>query len=325
MKTENYELLQAEILLAVRGRLSQVQLSRKLGLSSNKVHRWESQLAPMSWLEFCDLCEVLKLGLKDACRTVLAYDGKPTDVRALTAHLLGKTQNAELAKRFGVSASMISRWRSGKITPSLAQILHFIDNSFFSLPQFIGKIISIKKVPSLHARLEIEKEERNLHVEYPWIAALLLYMRTVEYNRLAKHEVSFLAKRLGINVERVSEVFEKLKLINAVAKEDGREIFVPTHRTLNTAGDPEGNRRVREYWTSRCLEAIKNRLPTPERNSWGYMVLNTSPETYQQIRERYLQFYQDIHQIVANSTSATDSVYLLNVQVLNLKDLEPVS
>lgn len=323
MKTEIYERLQAEVLMAMRGRLSQVQLSRKLGFNSNKVHRWESQLAPLSWHEFCDFCEALKLRVKEACRTTLAYEGKPRETAALTTHLFGQNRNVDLANRFGVSASMVSRWKTGKVVPSLAQVLQFIDHSFFSLPQFIGKLVPIEKVRSLQMRLELEREERELHYDNPWIAALLLYMRTIEYDGLAKHDSTLLSKRLGIDREKVTEVFAELERIGAVAKEEGREIYAPTNRSLNTSGDQEGNRRLREYWSNRCLETIKKGMPERERNSWGYMVFNTSPETYRQIRERYLQFYQDIHQIVSSSTTACDSVYLLNVQILNLQDLEP--
>jgi len=317
-----YQSIQTDLLKALRGRLSQSHFSKKLGFHSNKIHRWETGQTVLSWSDFCDLCHALKLPLVEACRISFCYDGPVTDTKALLALLLGERKLSELAEQMKVSRSLISRWRSGKVEPSFIQMIQIIHMGFSSLPEFIARLMPIEKAPSLLAELAREREEKELHYRYPWIAALLLLIRTVEYDRLPAHQEGFLSKKLGITLEEERRLVEKLLSIGAIHKEKGREIYEPSARSLNVSGDEEGNRRIREYWTDRCLKTIKKGLPTRDRNSWGYMVLNTSPKTYGQIRERYIAFYQDIHNIIQSSTEPSEDVYLLNIQLLNVADLE---
>lgn len=318
----DYLQIQKELFKALRGRVAQTQFNQQLGFRSNKIHRWESGQTVASWADFSSVCVALDLPLNRALKNVVGFSGETDDVARLVNHLLGERTLSELGASLGVSQSMISRWKAGKIKPSFPQVLQFIDVSFFSLPEFVSQIAGSKTLPSIAKKLERERKERQLHYDHPWIAALLLYMRTLAYDRLPKHLDGFLAKKLGISLALEREVMKQLLSFGAIQKEKGREIFEPTSRSLSTTGDEEGRRRVLEYWTDRCLKTIKKKTPDRVRNSWGYMVFNTSQETLPLIRERYISFYQDVHRIVQESSSVSDQVYVLNVQMLNVEDLE---
>jgi transcriptional regulator with XRE-family HTH domain len=318
----DFQKIQSEFLRAARGNRSQASFSEILGYRSNKVHRWETNQTILSWSDFCHLCQKRRLPLSEACRIAFAYDGQVTDSKALLTILFGQRKLSEIARQVGVSPSLVSRWRSGQVEPSFVQMAQIIHNGFSSLPEFIGRLVRIEKVPSLAAELDREREEKEIHYRNPWVAALLLFLRTIDYDSLPAHQEGFLAKKLGVPIGEERKIVARLLEIGAIQKEKNREIYEPSSRSINVGGDPEGNRRIREYWTERCLKTIRKGLPNRERNAWGYMLLNTNSETRRKIRERYLAFYQDVHNIIQSSQAPCDSVYLMNMQFLNIDELE---
>ena len=313
-----YGAIQTELLRAARGRQSQARLNQKLGLRSNRYHHWETGQSALPWRMFCRICQATKIPLAETLIHIAGFHENPAQGATLVKHLVGRGRQEEVAKNLGVSRSMISRWKSGKVDPSLEQMLRIINHSFFSLPQFLSRLVDIEKLPSLAEAHRREELERRLHFDHPWVAALLLFLRTAEYNALKTHREGFLSRKLGISLETEREVIQTLKTIGALEYEG--EILTPTHRKMSTRGDEESERRTREHWTQHALNEIKKGLPSRDRNNWGYMVLNTGPETLPLIRERYFAFFNEVSAIVNSSTDVSDRVYVLNVQFLELDE-----
>ncbi len=315
----DFTALRKELLPLLRGRRSQARFSHFLGYRSNQAHRWETDRTIFLWRHFLHICQRLNLPLEAACRNILHYHGSLKSAGPLVSHLLGDERQADSAKRMGVSRSIISRWRRGRIEPSFEQILRIIHGSFCSLTGFLDTLLPNKKLETIAAIAATEKRERELHYRYPWVAALLLCLRTQEYNSLPAHREGFLARKLGITLEDERDAVRELLDIGALEQEGA--LLCPSRRGLNTGSDPEGARSIREYWTKRGLSLIQGPLPLPPGQMWGYMVFNTNPETARQIRERYLTFFQDLNTIIHSSSGASDEVCVLNVSVLNIKDL----
>jgi transcriptional regulator with XRE-family HTH domain len=312
--------LQTELLVAIRRGISQAHLSKKLGFRSNRVHNWETGKSSVSWSEFCHLCEAQRIPLDLACQSKAHFEGSAKETQMLVRHLFGKNTSAQLAQRLGVSRSMVSRWQTGKVEPSLTQMLQFMEVNLYSLPEFLAALVPVEKLPSVKTVLERERKEKQLHRENPWIAALLLYIRTVEYNRLPKHVEGFLAKKLGIPVE-VERTVVKALLELGVLEWEGK-ILAPARRTIDTNIDPASNLKIREYWLNRSLATVRKGVPLGERNRLGYMLFNTTPETYEKVRQLYFAFFQDLHNVVLESKGASDQVHLLQMHILNVDDLE---
>jgi len=311
--------LSRELLVGIRGKLSQEQLNRKLKFRSNQLYRWESGHTAISWKEFVRLCEAQKIPLREACASTLGFKASLEPSSLFCKHLTGEESQDLVARRLGVSRSMVSRWRSGKAEPSLVQVLQMVHSNIYSFTEFLAQILAPEKLPSIQERLRKEREERELHYEKPWISALLLWLRTKEYNSFPEHKVGFLAKKLGISVEEEKSVMKKLLELGVVEPEG--KIYAPRLRSIDTSGSVEGYRRVRSYWTERCLKYIETLPAKDPQNSWGYMVLNTSPKTMERIRQKYMAFFQDINSIVQESSEPSEGAYLLNVQFLNLEKL----
>lgn len=261
----------------------------------------------------------MKIPLGDACRHSLGFSETQGSAHALVKHLLGAEALSRVAVSTGFPRFVISRWRSGKSERSLEQMLRLLDASVFSLPEFLGRLVAPDLLPSIFKQLEKERRERELHYEHPWIAALLLILRTVEYARLGRHQEGFLAKKLGISLETERAVMKELIEFGVIVKEGAR--FAPSQRKLCTIGDSEGARRIREYWTARCLGFIRENPPNPPRNHWGYLLFNVNIETARKVRERYFSFFNDLTVIIQQSGEGSEEVYLLNLQLLNIKDL----
>lgn len=315
----NFPALRNELLLGLRGRLSQARFSQILGYRSNRVHRWDSGETAFLWCHFRNACIRLQRPFAQACHDELQFSGSIKSTGALVGHLLGSESQTDSAKRLGISRSMISRWRRGLIEPSLEQMLRIVHGSHCSMTRFLDRIVPAEKLPSITEILRRERRERDLHFKYPWIAALILCLRTIEYNDLGIHQEGYLARKLGIPIETEREVVRELLEIGALEYEG--KILCPTRRSLNTTGDPEGGRRIREYWSSRMLEFIRKQPATPPNQTWSYMVFNTCPDTAARIRERYYAFFQDVNSIILSSDGRSDNVAVMSMQLLSLDDL----
>lgn len=319
MHNFSHEKLARELLVAVRGKLSQVQLNRKMKFRSNQIHRWETGTAKISWKEFCTLALASGVPLESACEEFLCFSYTPANAPKLIAHLAGPANQTEVAKIAGVSRSMVSRWLAGKIDPSLEQILLLIDASTWPFPSFVGALAGEKKLPSMEAELIAQQKERELHYRYPWVGPLLLTFLSPEYRKLPAHREGFAARAIGISLEQERTALAELKLVGAVEMVEKK--YRPRIRRINVAGNRAGNRRIREYWMGRCMAWLKSDAPAPARpGQWPYMVFSMHPDNFEKIRGKIMQLYQEI-ETYSQAKEEDDQIYLFSAQLFDIKQL----
>lgn len=309
-----------EFLKAVRGRRSQAQFNKRLGLPANKIHRWEKGSVSVSWGAFVRICEREKLPLGETCRRVFMIPKEPHRLVDLVRLLTGAGSQRETALKLGVSRSMISRWRSGAVAPDLSQVLQLIDASLYSLPEFMGSLVDPAKLPSLKRRIEAERRERALHALHPWIAALLLLFRTVEYNNLGRHREGWVGAKLGLTLAEERRLLKEMEETGVIFF-DEKGLYEPAHRTLSTVPTVEGLKRIHGFWTEKAADLIAGLREISPKNKMSYMVLNANSETLPLILERYRSFYQDVHNIITASVAPSESVYVMNFHLMDFTDL----
>lgn len=318
----NVSEVRRDLLVTLRGPLSQAQLNSRLGFKSNQIYRWESGQAVISWADFCRLCDAVSAPLADACREKFGFNGEPSDFVSLIRHLAGPRRPAELAHLFGVSSSVISRWKSGESEPSLEQVLFLMEQSAHSHFGFLLHLTEGREFASIRKELEMQRRERELHYDRPWIAMLLLCLITEEYKALAAHDDDFVAKRIGVSTAQVRKAMKDLLGLECVSL--NKKHYEPRLRRLNVIGDRQGEKRIREYWTKRCLGALQFDASISGKVVWPYMVFNTNSEAFEKIRLQLLDLYEQI-QISSQEDTGSNGLYIFNAQLFPVGDLPPDS
>ena len=117
----DHEILARELLRALRGKRSQPLLSRRIGLRSNLVHRWERGRAWPSAPQFFRIARVGGVRVGDGLQRLLGRSSAVSTLEleqsegtsALLRVLAGARSVKEIAERVGKSRFVVSRWLSG--------------------------------------------------------------------------------------------------------------------------------------------------------------------------------------------------------------------
>lgn len=322
MEKIDFSVLSIELIVSFRGRLSQQSFNKQLGFRSNKVHRWETGELTLSWKDLCLICKIKEISLSNICAKTFSYTGDVDEPSLMIKHLLGDRPQEQLAKKLGVSRSMISRWRSGHIIPSLPIILQLIELSYYSSSEFIIKLAGITGIPSIRDTLVNERREALLHSEHPWVAALIMYLATSEYQAHKVHPDGFLAKKLGITLAMEIYALQELVATHTIILKDSL-YFITRETFLNSKQDFESNMKIRAYWLERTLKLMKTmKQGENPKNLFGYMVFAVNEAMLDQLWEKHVQFYQDVLALMGKAGDAElDKAVLLNLNIINIENL----
>lgn len=247
---KDYNLLVQQTLKALRKKLSQEQVNRKIKAHSNQLARWESGHAKIDWVDFCDLCEALKIPLKEKIRLHLFYEGDIRDLKSFLSFLTQFAPAKDTAKRLKISKSSVSRIFSGRKKVTLDFIFILISERYFSLTDFITSLTFPQIPPLVKEEQQVIQAEKNLHYQHPWIAALVLYLWVYDSHSQSFELVTFLSKKLARSKEEIRDVLIQLEQFELIKKT--KNGYIPTNKNLNVSGDFQGAISIRKYWNKKC-------------------------------------------------------------------------
>lgn len=306
--------IQKELIRTLRGKRSQAQVNLKMNFSTNQMYRWESGQANISWIDFCNLCEVLKKPIHDACEEGFAFRASPLDVTKLVQHLIGPRTQKELQSTLGISRSKISRWQNKKVSLSLIQVLQLADGGPCSLHSFFKVLIGNNLTPTLRHLTELEEKEKEIHFIFPWTGAFLLCLLLPSYKALKKHKEGFIAKKIGITLEQERLTLKKLLEVHAVYETQG--LYKARLNTITTSGSLEGRVALRKFWTEKSLALLPSAVKK-KTTVWPYLVFNTDPKTYEKIQKLLVNFFAEISKLSLEGEDS-EGIYIFNAQLLSV-------
>ena len=322
MSNYDFEAISRELFVALRGKQSQKAFNKALHFKTNRVHRWETGELIISWKDLCHVCQVKKIPLEEILKKSLNYLGPHDDPAQLLNYLLGSQSQEEIAKKLKVSRSMVSRWKNGVIVPSLPTILQFMEFSYFSASLFLSLLGGDKPLPSVQSKVTAQVREQELHVRYPWVAALILMLDKSDYKSFKKHPPGFIAKKLGITQAMEEYALQELLAIGTVDLKDS--IYRVTRwNHLELKPDIEGGTHIRRYWLERALRYLSSAKNHKPENVLTYAIFNADADMLKRIRERTMVYYQDIKQIMAEDSASPDpyTTTLLSINLINLETI----
>ena len=150
-----------QLLRALRGSQSQVGFSQALGYRSNVAAEWEAGRRSPHALELLRICESLNVDALSALAALApsrAHALDPSNLGPWLDALRGGRPRTHIARRARRSRHQISRWLAGTAVPRVPDFLQLVDALTHRPATFVGSLVDIRLVPSLHRRLSAERD-----------------------------------------------------------------------------------------------------------------------------------------------------------------------
>jgi len=322
----DHEALAMQLIRALRGRRSQVALSRRLKCRSNVVYTWESGRRWPTAAVFFRVAERTGVDVSAGIAGFLgtlppALEGRsfsdPATVALFLGHLREGTTLVELARRVGTNRVSLARWFKGQAEPRLPELLRVVDASSVRLLDFVSAFVPPESLPEVREKWRVLEAQRRVAYSLPWSHAVMRLLEVEAYRRLPQHEPGFIARRLGISEAEEAECLQALADSQLIAKR--RKRWVTTQvLTVDTRRNPDAGRVLKQHWASVAL----NRLPAlePRENDlFSYNLFNVSEKDWVRLRELHIAYYQELRRII-NASEPAERVALVNLQLMRLDE-----
>lgn len=318
----DFDVLAREILVALRGRRSQLQWSRRLGYKSNVAYAWESGRRSPTASE--TLRAARRSGVDLDAALTRFYGAAPpwldeTDPASpqACAHLLedlrGDTPVTELARRSQLSRFSVTRWLSGKTQPKLADFLRVVDAASLRTVDLVAALLDPESVPTVAPIwAQLEARRRGAY-ELPWTQAVLRALELDDYRALPEHREGWIAERLGLPVDEELRCIEFLASTGQIQR--GTHWVEGAVRAVDTRRHPHIGRRVKQHWSRVAQQRIDASAP----GQFSYNVFTVSRQDYERIRTMHLAYFHALRAVVADSTD-DEVVCVANVQLFPLDE-----
>ena len=319
----DYRRLASELVRQLRGKRSQLALSRHLGYRSNVVRTWEAGRRFCKVSVFFRLCErsgvgrevVLDALYRDVPEPLLAEPWtSPTFAGHLLDDLRGSNSILTVAQKAQVNRYTTSRWLSGTAEPSLPEFLLMLDAVSLRMLDFISAIVDPAKVPAVaHAWRQMEAA-RSVARRFPWSHAVLRVLELNEYRELQEHRPGFIARRLGIAMEQEVECLLLLAESGQIVKEGTRWVAGELQH-IDMRSSTQDTSALRLWWAQTGVDHIRQ----GKRGQFSYNLFTVSTDDFARLKSLHLSYFRQVRSIISQSTSA-DHVVVANVQLFELGD-----
>jgi hypothetical protein len=322
--SEIYAAAARELIRAVRGKRSQVVLSRRLGYRGNPITDWEAGRSYPDVLEVLEAARLARLPVKAAFERIHSAPPPQLELGApgLAAWLdsmRGAMTLATLAARMGHSRYTVRRWFAAGTKLKLPAFLHVVDVMTGRVQDWVAELVDIAEVPSLSERFARVNLARQLAFELPWSEAILRVLETPAYQRHEGEGALFIAEWLGLDLELVQRSLGQMAAAGVMQDAgNGRHRAVGTI-SVDTRTRPDGLRHIRRHW----LAALAERAQSAHPEDWGgYNVISVSAADIAFIKERMKLLYRELRARVAAS-EPPEEVALVLLQLTHWVPPEP--
>lgn len=320
--------LENVILHGLRGKLSQKQISQKMGHAFNIYGKWENGNKILMWQDLVDIAEFRKISIDEflADNFKISSNVDTTSALKIVNHFFANYFNHKyetLANYLGISQMKLRRVvKSDAPAPAtlILKLLAYRPQHFLIL---LDKLKVSDKVPEIKRELGRIKSLSEILSASPLNTAVLYFIETTDYKKLKTHSSELIARRLCLTLKQVDTAIEAL-LKNGSIVWEGKK-YIHTNTALEfPSTDFRATVPLFNYWLYRLTGNINNKLITNNAKSelptvYSYRVMAISKKTAEQINTKIRNLYHEIIQL--EKESAPDDV-VVRVVMLNHFGLE---
>ena len=321
MQTHDIERLSRELVRQLRGKRSQLALSRHLGYSTNVCQSWELGKRYPKASDFLALAHKSRVPLKGGIASFLQHRAhwsgvndatSPPAVTALLLDLRGDRRIRELSSSAGVGRATFSRWLSGDGEPRLPELLRLVQAASHRLLEFVAIFAPPEQLAATRAAWQGLELQRKLAYELPMSHAVLRVLELNGYRALKTHRAGFIAALLGISLDEERSYLSALARAGQIKKQRGLW-SVSRVLTVDTRRDEAANQRLKNYWGRLGAE----RTLDQRDGLFCYNLFSVSEVDYQRLREMQLAYFEELRAVVARSEPC-ERVIVTNLQLFAL-------
>jgi len=325
----SFPTLKRELLLAFRGKRTQIKVAKALGVSSQQIYRWEAGTRGISWRQFLNFARTCGVSTNKFFES-LGYSGSPDDVPGFVTFCLQNVPTSAAKRILGCSQFTLSRWRNGKGEPSAEDVLRLVHFFLNALAESLAGIVDMKLLPSVIGLYQTAEREREFHFRNPVAAAITIALNIEPYLSSSAHNLNELSKLVGIGPEEIEALLGEMAELGIIDREEKGKFRVRP-RSLVTKGNLWGAMNLREYWARRAAEKFASARQmgrAPPCSLAGYNVFALNARSYEEIKKVYLQVYSElvrtaIHRPPSEEASEGEfKIFALNLQVIALESDE---
>lgn len=314
--------LSQQLVRALRGKRSQVALSRRLGYRSNVSYMWESGRRAPSASELFRIAKKTKRDPRAAFQSFpVVLDATDLCTAQGVAELLqllrGETRISDVAARMGVSRFAASRWLRGNSEPRLPEFLSLLEALTFRVVDFVAALVPASSVPMVATRWAELEARRSVAFEHPWSHAVLRMIETQDYRQLRAHRPGWLARHLQIDPAEEARCIEALERTGLV-KWDGDRFVTEPVAVDTTAASEDERRRLKAHWA----DVGRDRLAHHEDGLFSWSVFALSREDFARLQALHVRYMNTLRQLV-DASQTTEMVAAVNVQLFPLSGKLP--
>ena len=323
----------SEFLRALRGKRSQVTLSRRLGYKSNVAYRWEHGRAFPTAARAFWAYEKLGGSSKSALTTFFGttpawVDRTPATtaegIIALIAELRGKTPITDLVNRSGYSRFRLSRWINGNAEPSLPDLLGMIDAMSPRLADFLVSFFEPELLPKVASYCNKQDAARKAAYEEPWSHLVLRCLELEDYRNWVNVTSSeqdgteptaqWIADRTGLHVAKAQRSLQLLELSGQIHQQRGKWELAQV-QAVDTRNDAGRSKELKTWWLQQAVQHQQDGQP----GLFSYNLFAVSKVDLDKIEQLQRRCYREMSAIVAES-EPSQCVGLFAAQLVRLDE-----
>lgn len=302
-----------EIVKALRGDLTQRELSLRLGYTFNQVGKWESFATQVSWDDFIKLAENLEKPLEAPFRSFFwAFSGE-FNSKNIINFLLSDHSSVHAAILWTPSA--IRRLRSGEAQLMLADALQVIGVQRPLLFGWLRHFVDPMKLPEVSA----DYADFLRQIEIVGSDPLCVYVQAAigldVYQRLERHDDGLLARHSTCSISDLRKVLKTL-VENRIIYFDGLK-YKPLGPAFSFGGLKSLKLRSLTQYTTTLTANRYSAVPMANTlNDWinpsvsSVRVSPMSVEASQKVLDLVDHFYRNVAEIVANDTGPKENLQI---------------
>lgn len=323
----DYGLVKRQLLIALRGSMSQLEASHKAGFSFNQWSKWETEQKWLRWDEFIDLLLKFDISVSEIFRSVFSVDRDPREFQSVLDMTGPQLSVMNIAETLDQPEDTVRRWVKGRVSPAVEtvfQLIHIQTNNF---PAFVAKIVPIEQISALVGLVRQNEKHKSIEARFPFAAAIEACLRLAEYRQLPVHSDEWVADRTMVSPSLVRQVLVALEAAGAIRQQDGKFTLVDGWVQMNGLS-PEEVVKVDRYWTQRALDRYAGPHGMPfipvdriNTNYRSFRVAAVSTEAARAIQSRLRQVSQEILEIIIKDEGAPSEIKVYVSHCFDVKDI----
>ena len=322
-QTLDFNLLSQEILVKMRGSLSQQELSHRLGFSFNQCGKWESGATIIHWQDFTHICEALNIPWEKQFNEIFAFHRdmliETTPVFETLSRFFGYSSLTEMAQTLHKSRSSISRLQNNQVKIHFSDVLQVMDIRPFVLSSWLAKFLHPGELENFKTKYLAELTVYKGIVSYPEAALVNFCFHLHSYWELSEHSDEWVGNRVGLTAEEVSKAVQHLEDVGLIHKLGNK--YKSIERELTTLKMPEFRTLIQyvSNWTTKVYNAKKSFTPNLDNPSISSMRLYPlSSAAGKEVIDALIVFHHQIAEIVKRDQGPKDHVRAILLHCIDM-------